>query len=330
MERGSYLGIDTHDVTPEIAAQRRLPNDHGVEIAMVDQDAPAGKAGLKEHDVIVKFDGKPVTDPFELRNFIRQANPDSTVTLGIYRDGKPMDVKVKLAARPEWNGHIVIPKITIPPMPEIDVPAVIMGTRRNGLTVEPITRQMAEAFGSKEGHGVMIRSVDKNSPAEIAGFRAGDIIIRAGNQTIDTVNDWNQAMRQGGSGKINVTVIREKREQNFTFALPEKRSEGSAVYFPGEDIDLSGMQADLAQIGPEVEKSIAEAQKEWAKSWNDPEFRKSIEEAQREARKSMRMSQAELRKQMEQVRRETEKARREWEKQRQEWQKEWQKDNEED
>ena len=296
---------------------------------MVDQDAPAGKAGLKERDVIVKFDGKPVTDPFELRRFIRDTTPNTTVTLGIFRDGKPMDVKVKLAGRPEWNGHIVIPKITIPPMPVIDVPAVIMGYRRNGLTVEPITRQMAEAFGSKEGHGVMVRSVEKNSAAEVAGFHAGDIIVRVGNDPIDDVNDWNQAIRQQQGGTVAVTVIRDKREQNVMFALPEKRSEGSAVYFPGEDIDLSGMQAQLAQIGPEVQKSMAEAQKEWAKSWNDPEFRKSIEEAQREARKSMEMNKAELRKEMEKARREAEKAQKEWQKQQKEWQKEWQNDDEE-
>jgi predicted metalloprotease with PDZ domain len=296
---------------------------------MVDQDAPAGRAGLKEHDVIVKFDGKTVTDPFELRNFIRQAAPDSTVTLGIYRDAKPMDVKVKLAARPLWNGQIVIPKIVIPPM-NFDLPVPIMATRNNGLSVEPITRQMAEVLGSKEGHGVMIRSVEKNSPAEMAGFRATDVIVRVGNQTIDSVNDWNQAVRQAVSGKLNVTVIREKREQSFTLALPDKRSEGSALYFPGEDIDLSGMQEELAQIGPEVQQSIAEAQKEWAKSWNDPEFRKSILEAQREARHAIEQNRAELRRQMEQARRETEKARKEWEKSREEWQKEWQKQWEQD
>jgi serine protease Do len=315
-------------VTPEIAAQRHLPNDNGVEIAMVDQDGPAGKAGLKEHDVIVKFNDKAVADPFELRNLIRQTTPETMVTLGVIRDGRPVDVKVKLAGRPEWNGEIHIPKIVIPPMPEIDVPAVILGSRRNGVTIEPLTRQLAEAFGSKDGHGVLIRSVDKNSPAELAGFRAGDVIVRVGNQTIDDVSDWNQAMRRGSAAKVNVTVIREKREQNFTLALPDKRNEGSAVYFPGEDIDLSGMQAEMAKIGPEVEKSVAEAQKEWAKTWNNPEFHKQIEDAQREARKAMQMNTAELRKQMEQARRDAEKAAKEWEKQSQEWQKQWQNDNE--
>lgn len=296
---------------------------------MVDQDAPAGKAGLKEHDVIVKFNGKTVEDPYELRNFIRDVSPGNTVTLGIIRDGKPMDVKVNLVGRPVWDaGMIHIPPIHIPPM-DINIPTVIMAASRNGLTVEPITRQMAEAFGSKEGHGVMIRSVEKNSAAENAGFRAGDVIVRVGNDIIDNVNDWNQAIRQQSAGKVNVTVIREKREQNLTLAVPEKRSEGSALDLHGMDGDLADMQVQIAGIGPEIQKSMEEWQKEWQKTWNSAEFQKELaetqREAQREARKAMELNRAEIQKQVEQARKEAEKARKDWEQQQKEWQKDWQK-----
>jgi len=303
---------------------------------MVDQDAPAGKAGLKEHDVIVGFNGKSVGDPYDLRQFIRDTTPGNTVTLGIVRDGKPMDVKVKLEGHPVFiGGPIVIPKIVIPPMPQIDVPMMLMVSHRNGLTVEPITPQLAQAFGSKEGHGVLIRSVEKNSPAETAGFRAGDVIVRVGNETIDNVNDWNQALRQPQSAnKVNVTVIREKREQNLTLALPENRSDSSALDFSGMQQDFDNMRIDIADIGPEVQQAIAEAQKEIQKTFNSPEFHKQIEEAQREAqreaRKAMELNRAEIQKQVEQARREAEKATREWQKQQQEWQKEWQKESQRD
>jgi len=294
---------------------------------MVDQDAPAGKAGLKEHDVIVGFNGKMVNDPYELRNFIRDIAPGNTVTLGIVRGGKPMDVKVTLGEHPTFfSGPIHIPRIVIPPMPEIDVPVMMMLSRRNGMTVEPITRQLAEAFGAKDGHGVLIRSIEKNSPAESAGFRAGDVIIRVGSEPIDSVSDWNQALRQPhtGSGKVNVTVIREKREQNFTLALPEKRSDSSAVDL---DMELGDLNEQLADLGPQIEKSMTEWQKEWNSGKNQEELRKQIEEAQREARKAMQLNREEVQKQVEQARREAEKARKEWEKQRDEWQKEWQRES---
>jgi serine protease Do len=329
-ESRSYLGIDSRDVTPEIASALHLPNTQGVEVMMVDQDAPAGKAGLKEHDVIVGFNGKPVSDPYELRNMIREVPPGNTATLGIVRGGKPMDVKVTLAEHPVFmGGPIHIPKIVIPPMPEIDVPVMMMLSRRNGMTVEPLTKQLAEAFGAKDGRGVLIRAVEKNSPAENAGFRAGDVIVRVGDEPIDSINDWSQALRQPHSGatRVNVTVIRERREQNFTLALPEKRSDNSALDL---NLQFGDINAQLADIGPEIQKSMAEWQKEWNSEENQAELRKQMEEAQREARKAMQMNRAEIQKEMEKARREAEKARKDWQKQSDEWRQEWQKESQQD
>ena len=291
-----------------------LSSTKGVEVLMVDQDAPAGKAGLKEHDVIVGFNGKTVNDPHELRNMIRDVAPGNVVTLGVVRAGKTMDLKVKLSQHPEfswnWNGtDIHIPPIHIPP---IDVPTVIMATRHNGLTVEPLTSQLAEAFGSKDGHGLLIRSVEKNSPAEAAGFRAGDVIVRVGSESIDTINDWNQALRHPPTGsKLSVTVIREKREQNLSLAVPQERNDSSAI---NVDLDMGDLYAQLSEIGPEIQKSMAEWQKEWNSEANQAKLRKQIEEAQREARKAMRINQAEIQKQVEEARREAEKARKAWQK----------------
>jgi serine protease Do len=330
-ESKSYLGIDSQDVTPERASKLKLSSDRGVEVKMVDQDAPAGKAGLKEHDVIVKFNDKPVTDMYELKRFIRDTTPDSTVNLSIVRDSRPMDVKVKLTARPVFvgMGPIHIPRIDIPPMPNFEVPSVMMLARRNGLTVEDITRQMGEVFGAKDGRGVLIRSVEKNSPAELAGFRAGDIIVRVGNEPIEGINDWNQVMRQQTSStKINVTVVREKREQSLSLAVPEKRSEGSSIDFHDMQEDMAKMQYEIADIGPQVQKAIADAQKEWAKTWNSPEFRKQMQDAQREARKAIEMNRVQIEKEVEQAQREAQKARREWQREQRQWQKESQQDDE--
>ena len=60
---GSYLGVDVRDVTPDRARELKLKNDQGVEITMVDQDSPAGKAGLKEDDVVVSYNGQALQWP---------------------------------------------------------------------------------------------------------------------------------------------------------------------------------------------------------------------------------------------------------------------------
>src|SRR2546429_6301733 len=94
---GSYLGVDISDVTSERLAALKLKDERGVEVTMVDQDAPAGKAGLKEHDVILEFNGTAVESEEQIRRLIREVPPGRTVTLGTSRDGNPMKIRVQLA-----------------------------------------------------------------------------------------------------------------------------------------------------------------------------------------------------------------------------------------
>src|ERR1700694_2080248 len=96
---GSYLGVDTRDVTTDRLADLKLKEEHGVEVTLVDQDAPAGKAGLKEHDVILSINGNQVESVEQLRRMIREIPSGRLVTLGISRDGQSMTLKAQLADR---------------------------------------------------------------------------------------------------------------------------------------------------------------------------------------------------------------------------------------
>ena len=79
----------------------KLSQASGVEITTVDQDSPAGKAGLREQDVILSFNGQQVSNSRDLRKFIRQTPPGQTVKLGISREGQMQTVPVQLANRKE-------------------------------------------------------------------------------------------------------------------------------------------------------------------------------------------------------------------------------------
>src|SRR3989442_1148925 len=101
---GAYLGVDTRDITPDRLTDLKLKEEHGVEVTLVDQDAPAGKAGLKEHDVILNLNGGQVESVEQLRRMIREIPPGRLVTLGISRDGQPMTLKAQLADRKKTFG----------------------------------------------------------------------------------------------------------------------------------------------------------------------------------------------------------------------------------
>src|SRR5215467_6519866 len=95
----SYMGVDIQDVTSDRVGPLKLKEERGVEVTMVDQDAPAGKAGIKEHDVILDFNGTAVDSEEQLRRLIRETPPGRSVTLGISREGNPLKISVQLADR---------------------------------------------------------------------------------------------------------------------------------------------------------------------------------------------------------------------------------------
>lgn len=278
----SYLGVDIADVSAERLSGLKLKEEHGAEVTMVDKDAPAGKADVRAHDVILSLNGSAVESAAQLRRMIKETPPGRVVTLGISRDGQPLTIKVQLADRHksmDWEPsnhefHFDMPKISIP---EIDVPTtVIIGhsSLRIGLMIENINSQLGEFFGVKGGNGVLVRSVDKASRGEKAGFRAGDVIIKVNDQVVHDTSDFNHALRTASGNSAVVTVVRDKREQNLTLTLPEKKDSGQLLEESFELPELSAdtqlaiqrAQGELAQLGPDimkrVQRGVAEANKQ--------------------------------------------------------------------
>src|SRR5713101_10171051 len=308
---GSYLGVDTRDVTADRLAALKLKEEHGVEVTLVDQDAPAGKAGIREHDVILTLNGTQVESVEQLRRMIREIPPGRVVTLGISRDGQPMTIKAQLADRkntfamgPQGKPFkFVAPMIPpIPTIPDIDVPVsivVLHSSTRSGLMVENLTPQLADFFGAKNGQGVLVRSVDKGSRAEKAGFRAGDVIVKINGEPINDSGDFTHAIHGRKTDSVNVGIIRDKKEQTLTLRLPErKQSEffGESFDIPDVnaemDIDLSQVRSEVARIKPELERAAREIHS------HQGELKRQILEMQRELRDQQLELQEELKQEL--------------------------------
>ena len=166
---------------------------------MVDADAPAGKAGLREHDVILDFNGTAVESEEQIRRLIREVPPGRTVTIGISRDGIPIKINVQLADHSAVVAQ-TLPRIVVPnprprefPRNSMDLPFQIQTySSVLGVQTESLTRQLGEYFGVKDGEGVLVRSVEKNSAAEKAGLKAGDVIVKADNEKLTDRSDLSQ------------------------------------------------------------------------------------------------------------------------------------------
>ncbi|HTA23911.1 MAG TPA: PDZ domain-containing protein [Terriglobales bacterium] len=281
----SYLGVDTQDITSDRLGALKLKEERGVEVTMVDQDAPAGKAGLKEHDVILTVNGAEVESVEQLRRVIRETPPGRVVSLGLSRDGQALTIKVQLAERknsyaygysygPKGKDfHFEMPPMPpIPPIPDmgdIDIPVsivVVHSSARSGLMVENLTPQLGDFFGTKNGQGVLVRSVEKGSRADKAGFRAGDVVVKINGEAIHDSSDFSHALRSRKDNTATIGVIRDKKEVNITITLPERKQsdlERESLMTPEIDAEtseeLSQWESEMAQLQPEMEEAVSRA-----------------------------------------------------------------------
>jgi serine protease Do len=328
-----HLGVSVADVSADRLSALKLSEEKGVEVTMVDQDAPAGKAGIKEHDVILTVNGTAIESAAQLRRVIRETPPGRVVTLGLSRAGQPLTIKVQLEAGEKdysmfgpnmKDFHVNIPAIHIP---DIDIPSmnmvVVTSSARSGLTVENITAQLGEFFGVKNGNGVLVRAVEKGSRAEKAGFRAGDVIVKVNGQPVHDTGDFTHAVRSRNGTAVSVWVVRDKKEQNLNLPLPDNKESGELLdedSFQGPLIDaesaveLSQLQQYVAKLQPEMELAREDAHTSVRELHNDlcrdqSKVRQQAEKLRNQSRlqgKQLRKDQQKLRMQLHQLRQEWE------------------------
>jgi hypothetical protein len=272
----SYLGVGVTDLNSDRVQALKLKDDRGVEVTQVDQDAPAGKAGLKDHDVIVGFSGTPVESAEQFKRLMRETPPGRTVALDLIRDGQQQTVKVQVADRKKLESSVwpreprgdfayVMPAMpavpampAMPAMPRMWMDQTITRVRSNsGATLESLSPQLGDYFGVKNGEGLLVRAVQKGSAAEAAGLRAGDVVIRVGDQKISDNSDWTEALRNGKNGKVSLVIMRDKKEQTLSMSVPPRRGPDSSALYEGDSAPETGTAIDPGAFA-EVEPLLAD------------------------------------------------------------------------
>src|SRR5258708_19856326 len=164
-----------------------------------------------------------------------------------------MEIKVQLGDRGKSMGwepqvHVDMPRMPeMPTMADFDMPVsvvVVHQSARSGLMVENITPQLGDFFGVKDGKGVLVRSVEKGSRGEKAGFRAGDVVVKVNNQPVHDTSDFTHALRSSSGSATAVTVMRENRQHNLTLPLPANKHSGNLLE---DSFDIPVLTAETQQ-----------------------------------------------------------------------------------
>ncbi|MGC4116700.1 MAG: trypsin-like peptidase domain-containing protein [Myxococcales bacterium] len=195
----SWLGVTVEDLTPEVARDLDLsPALAGVLVSAVVEGGPGAGAGLRSGDVITEFNGVAVDDAQRLRWLAATAGIGKTVALNWQRAGRAGKGSARLAAMPEAE------PTTKGPQPlalgllvrEVDVPKA----RKENLAL-PL--------------GACVREVKPDSPAQKAGLKEGDVILKVNEQTIEAPGGLNRALNKVESGGFARMVLRRNGETLF-------------------------------------------------------------------------------------------------------------------
>ena len=224
----SYLGIGVADITTERAKALNLKEERGAEVTNVAADSPAAKAGIKEADVVLDYDGTAVHGIEQLTRLVRETPVGRQVKISVWRNGAAQTLTATIEAR---KGTVISSDgfpIAIPPfpsMPQIEIPRFQMTWQNPVLGIEGESlrseEQLADFFGVKEG--VLVKLVRKNSAAEKAGIKAGDVVVKVDDSAVSTSQEITRALRALGSKKtFTVTVVRNKKEMPLTVTMEER------------------------------------------------------------------------------------------------------------
>jgi serine protease Do len=229
-----YLGVGVVELTDDRVKALNLKDDQGVEVKHVDENSPAAKAGLKENDVIVEVNGKNVEGLHQFQTSIGETAPGTKVTLTVWRNGAKQALSATLDARPAGLfvfGGPDFPDAPMPPMPPVPFnggdpfPTMPGNSAMVGFEGEALTSQLAEFFGVKGG--VLVRSVNAKTPAERAGLKAGDVVVKVNGTPVTTPREITGLVHSSRRKAISFTVIRNKKEMSLNVEIAEDRS-GSA------------------------------------------------------------------------------------------------------
>jgi serine protease Do len=210
-----FMGILPQELTPDMAKEFNMSGGHGVLIAQVTADSPAAKAGLKVGDVITTINNDPVEDVNSFRLAVAGFAPGTKIELKVNRDGKGMEVPVTLTEyNMEANNGTGGPEGA----PGSGEKGALKGVSVQALT--PEIRQQMQLPESVKG-GVVITDLDDDSPAAATGLQPGDVIVQVNRRPVNTVAEFNGAVRAGASKDSTLLLVKHGPAEAFV-VVPNK------------------------------------------------------------------------------------------------------------
>ncbi len=218
-KKKGWLGVSIMSVNEEVKEDWDLSVDKGVLVTRVIDDSPADEAGIKRGDVILKYEGRSVRYTDELIEYVRKTPPGEKAKIEIDRNGKSKKFQVEIDKNRskmliqtfEDGGH--------------GFGFYSYDNERGFLGVDTydLTDGLREYFDVEDDEGVLVVNIIEESPAEKAGFKSGDIIVKVDKRVIEDSDDLRKAIsKHEPDDEVKIEYIRNKKKSSKTVRLGER------------------------------------------------------------------------------------------------------------
>lgn len=195
-----YLGIVIQPLTADLAKSFDVEPGHGILVAQVSEDSPAQRAGLQPGDIIVAYQGMPVTDVGAFRNRVSLTVPDSSEQLTIIREGRQQEISIVIGTLSE--GQMVAQDGA-------------GSSAELGLSVQTLTPQLAEQFNTQPGQGVVVTRVEAGSIAALSAIQVGTVILEVNRTPVDSAATFNRLIEASSAERRVLLLLRSSEGQRY-------------------------------------------------------------------------------------------------------------------
>ena len=181
-----YLGVSIQQLTPELAESFGLGGRKGVLVAQVSEGSPAGKAGLRQGDLVVKYQGEPVEDSGKFRNRVSLTPPGTEAEMTIVRGGREKTLRVRIT---RLEDAVAVTRESG------------IGAEELGISVQDITPELAKKLGARAGEGVVVTGVSRGSVAGMAGIEPGSVILQVNKSPVSSAGEFAELINASADNR---------------------------------------------------------------------------------------------------------------------------------